>query len=68
LQDYKGVRGLQAHTKGGCRGRRACRQLFMKAVFVLAQKKTSDLEITEHSGRTQLSHPASQLASPRLSL
>lgn len=31
--------------------------------FGLSQKRTPDLEITEHSRRTQLSHPASQLLS-----
>lgn len=35
--------------------------LHESAEFGLGQKKTADPEITEHSGRTQLSHPASQL-------
>lgn len=49
------------HTKARSGGRRACRQLFMKAQFGLGQKKTSDRSGNNRTFRKSTSHPASQL-------
>lgn len=68
LLEYKGVRGRQAHTKARGGGRGAAGQLSMNTQFGLGQKRSPDLEVTEHSRRTQLSHPASQLLLLCLSL
>lgn len=54
---HKGVRGRQARTKARCGGRNACGQLSTNTEFGLGRKRTPDLEITEHSSRTQLSYP-----------